>query len=731
MKLTPAINFLLSNFLFLPMLFTPYAWAEETITIHETKEKITIDGDLSESGWQTATPVTNFVRFIPTDGGPPPGKTEVRLLQDEKNIYIGILVADANYPIQARVSPREDVNDDDQVGIYIDTIGDGRTGYIFYLNPLGVQQDIRYSNGNWMMRWNTIFTTQGKVTEDGYVIEMALPFKSLQYPDDGKPNWRIMFTRKIPSEGAKYSSPKMRRGHPQMFLQALPLTGLKPSKQGAGIQIQPTLSGLHTMTKEDENLEWVGFDPWINTLRPSLDFRLGITPETAVSLTILPDFSQVEGDVRQINLNQRFAFFYPEQRPFFLANIDAFQDNAATLYTRSIVDPLTGLKFAGKEGAWDFAILNGIDQNANASVQEFGAAGFSSEELQGHLVSTSYFRVRKDALNAGFIGMFFADKRVLSQQSPFAEDYQQNTNGYNDVLGADIRTNFGKYGMLTGHVSGSIVGNDDTQEIGSQEYISISRSPDLGAGYRLGLTHSTPEYRKEMGFQNQSGLVRIDPSAHYIFQLGANSIWTSRVSASVQREFDDDNSILAGTKQELNLSGIHKLGFNTGWYIENYQQARADGPYLDLFWNARLGNKLSTKLSGKSVVALDYGTLQESTSYSARADILWRPLSNLRADVNFIQQWYQLPDIDMQNAQRIYARLNWQFTKFLGTRIIQQSVASSETERPSFFASALLSYMKSPGNEFYIGGTWNINGEEALELQEQMIFVKWTQLFRY
>lgn len=731
MKSKTTVTSLISLLVTLGFSGSATAWAEESTSIHKINEKIKIDGVLSEASWQSATPVTDFVRFIPTDGGPPPGKTEVRLLQDDKNIYIGIRVSEANYPIQARVSPREDVNDDDQVGIYIDTIGDGRTGYIFYLNPLGVQQDIRYSNGNWMMRWNTIFTTQGKVTDDGYIIEMALPFKSLQYPDDGHPNWRIMFTRKIPSEGAKYSSPKMRRRHPQMFLQARPLKGLKPSKQGAGIQVQPTLSGLHTMTKDEDTFEWVGFDPWINTLRPSLDLRLGITPETAVSVTLLPDFSQVEGDVRQINLNQRFAFFYPEQRPFFLANIDAFQDNAGTLYTRSIVDPLTGLKFAGKEGAWDFAILNGIDRTANQSVHEFGASGFSSDELQGHLVSTSYFRVRKDALNAGFIGMFFADKRVLSQQSPFADDYQQNTNGYNDVLGVDLRTNYGKYGLLTGHVSGSIVGNNDNQELGSQEYISISRSPDLGFGYQLGITHSTPEYRKEMGFQNQSGLLRLDPSAKYIFQTGANSIWTSQVSASVQREFDDDNSLLAGTRQELNLSGIHKFGFNTGWYLENYQQARADGPYLDLFWNARLSNKLSTKLSGKSVVALDYGTLEESTSYSARGDILWRPLSNLRADVNFIQQWYQLPSTDMQNAQRIYARLNWQFTKYLGTRIIQQSVLSSETEQPSFFASALLSYMKSPGNEFYVGGTWNINGEEALELQEQMIFVKWTQLFRY
>ena len=108
-------------------------------------------------------------------------------------------------PSKHGISPREDVNDDDQVGIYLDPIGDGRTGYIFYLNPLGIQQDIRYSNGQWMVNWNTIFDTKGTVTETGYTIEMALPFKSLQYTEDG--TWTVSMTRKGFLSGSQVQSP--------------------------------------------------------------------------------------------------------------------------------------------------------------------------------------------------------------------------------------------------------------------------------------------------------------------------------------------------------------------------------------------------------------------------------------------------------------------------------------------------------------------------------------------
>jgi len=233
-------------FFFLSM-FHMMAHAEEQAIVSTTAESITIDGQLSEPAWSNATPITNFIQYLPTEGGLPSGKTEVRFLQDEKHLYIGIHVSNTDYKPQATITPREQINDDDQVGVYIDTVGDARTGYILYFNPHGIQQDIRYSNGSWFVEWNTVYHSKGTTRDDGYTVEISIPFRSLRYPETENPDWRIMLTRKNPAKGSKYAWPKLKRRHPRMFMQAKPLQGVKPPPTGAGIWLQPSLSALYNM----------------------------------------------------------------------------------------------------------------------------------------------------------------------------------------------------------------------------------------------------------------------------------------------------------------------------------------------------------------------------------------------------------------------------------------------------------------------------------------------------
>ena len=109
--------------------------ADHTVPIAQTQGPIAIDGSLEESSWATAVPVTEFLQYRPNPGGPAPGTTEIRFLQDDKTLYVGVKVTEADYEIRARVSPREAINEDDQIGLYLDTFGDGRQGYIFYFNP--------------------------------------------------------------------------------------------------------------------------------------------------------------------------------------------------------------------------------------------------------------------------------------------------------------------------------------------------------------------------------------------------------------------------------------------------------------------------------------------------------------------------------------------------------------------------------------------------------------------
>ena len=707
--------------------------------VSHTTTPVVIDGQLTEDCWKTATPVTTFKRYIPTDGDAPPGITEIRFVQDAETLYIGISVQDANYPIQARISPREDVNDDDQVGIYLDPIGDGRTGYIFYLNPLGIQQDIRYSNGQWMVNWNTIFDTKGMVTETGYTIEMSLPFKSLQYTEDG--NWTVSMTRKIPSIGAKYSHPQRVRNHPQLFLQAVPLHNIQPPKQGAGIWVQPTLSGIHTLDRIDDTLTWQQEDlGTLESARPSLDVRWGLTSETVLTATVNPDFSQVEGDVRQINLNQRFAFFYPERRPFFLSNIDSFQDTASALYTRSIVSPLYGAKIAGREGKWDIGVLSTLDTQPKASVHEFGAIGFSDEDLLEKNAQSTYLRLRRDALSSGFVGAFITDKRILDGTS---------VDGFNDVFGMDFRSNLGTDTILSGFSSLSITGSrmDNLADVGHRHKLFIRKTPDLGFGYALTVNASTPEYRQEMGFLNQSGLQSLSAGTQFIQQIGADSLWRPTLDLNIKEEFDADSFLKVSHSHHFSIKGLHRVSGTLGWMSEAYQGNTVSGLSGTGVWDARINRRLNTGLQYDYATSLDYSSGLMAQNQQLALEWLWRPQSNLRLDVDLAQQWYQLTGEEQRTIQRVYSRLNWQYSQYLGTRIIAQTVHSEQENirnLDSLFGSFLLSYIRNPGNEIYIGATWNwtpdpdaipeqpnVFATDDLLLQQQMLFAKWTHLFQY
>lgn len=705
--------------------------------VHQTDRNIVLDGLLTESFWQEATPITTFQRYMPTDGGSPPGNTAIRFVQHEERLYIGIEVSNVDYPIQARISPREDVNDDDQVGIYLDTVGDGRTGYIFYLNPLGIQQDIRYSNGRWSVNWNTIFDTKGNVTEDGYTIEMVLPFKSLQYVEDAQ--WMVSMTRKVPSLGAKYSHPQRVRNHPQLFLQAVPLQNLQPPKQGTGLWLQPTLSLRHNMERIDNQMTWTEQEaPLGESVMPSLDLRWGLNSESVLTATVNPDFSQVEGDVRQINLNQRFAFYYPERRPFFLGNIDSFQDYASTLYTRSIVSPSVGAKVSGREQQWDYGVLFGLDQQPNASVHEFSAPGFQSESLEDNWANTTYLRLRRDALNAGFIGVYFSDKTILKPNS---------TKGlaHNDVAGLDFRSNISKDTLIQGFSSYSSTRTEDTSMAGHRHKIQLSKTPDLGWGFSTILNASTPDFRQEMGFLTQSGLFTATGEIFRYTQLGADSLWTPTLKVFAKSEWDKDGQFEVLHQQTFTIKGLHSVQLFGGWSEEAYQGAVVSGPFANAQWVARINSRLNTILSYDMDTSLDYASGLSATNQQSSIEWLWRPQSNIRLDIDFAQQWYQIEEQELESIQRVYSRLNTQFSQYLGARVIGQTVISNESKGlDAFFGSLLVSYIRNPGNEIYVGGTWNWNPNENnipdspnteissdLVLQQQMLFAKWTHLFQY
>ena len=693
--------------------------AQESASLVPVKDKIEIDGLLSENDWKKATPIDNFIQYIPTEGGTPSGKTLVRFLQDEKNLYIGIEVQNTDYQPQATITSREQINDDDQVGIYIDTVGDGRTGYIFYFNPYGIQQDIRYANGSWFVEWNTVYYSKGRPRKDGYTIEIAIPFRSLRYPEVEESDWRIMVTRKNPAKGAKYAWPKLKRTHPRMFLQAAPLRGVQPPPRGAGLSLQPTLSALYDMERDDDNVLVPRQEEKIEDyLRPSFDMLWGLSSNTGLAATINPDFSQIEGDVRQLNLNQRFAFNYPERRPFFLDNIDSFSDQASSLYSRSIVNPLYGIKMAGREKNIDFGVLHAVDRSPQASIHIDGTDGFSQDDLEGNYALNNLARMRVDAFSQGYMGLSFSDKRIFNTDMNFER-------GSSSVGNLEMSIPFAQSWVLNSYGSVSHFQNDD-EKIGGQAGASIINSPAQGWGGNVSAYYSTPSYRQEMGFLTRSGVQNIRGGLTYGKPLENRSFSTTSVSGSYLQEYSG-NTFISGTVEEnYRLRGIHSFIARVRPSFIRFSDVENLGYEAFASINSRPSAKLRYSLYASTGRTIDYGALVPASFSNGGLNMTLRPTKRINISSTNSLNVFQQQDADSSYAFNTYNRFIYQISRDWGLRLVHQSTIYNEGS-PKHNGSILFTWLTTPGTEAYLGSTWNFEEEQ---LSSIAFFAKFTKLFR-
>ncbi|RMH16257.1 MAG: hypothetical protein D6701_09140, partial [Gemmatimonadetes bacterium] len=336
-------------------------------TVRRAGGPITVDGRLGEEAWSAAAPIPLLFEVAPGDNAPAPVDTECRVTFDEHNLYLGCRAADPSpRDVRAYVTDRDDIDDHDRILFVLDPFNDARRAFVFGVSALGVQFDAVISSGGQDggpnqggadRTWDAIWGSAGRITGSGYEVEAAIPFKSLRFPArDGVQTWGFYAARLWPrSEGVEIRSMRWDRSDACDLCQANLLTGLEGIRPGRNLEFTPTLTGGRTDVRDDfpeGDLERGDLDGEVG-----IDALWAITPNLALNLTANPDFSQVEADAAQLDVNTRFALFFPEKRPFFLEGADFFSTPVSAVFTRSIVDPEVGAKFTGKSGASGFGIL--------------------------------------------------------------------------------------------------------------------------------------------------------------------------------------------------------------------------------------------------------------------------------------------------------------------------------------------------------------------------------------
>jgi hypothetical protein len=375
-----------------------------------------LDGILDPDEWSGATVVEDLHQINPVEYATPTELTRVHLLYDQNTLYIGARLFDREPElINARVMRQnQPIGPDDRFFVHIDTFGNRRSGYIFGVNPNSVRFDGVFQNvTDRQFDWDGIWRAEAVIDEQGWVVEIAIPFKTLSF-DPSTDAWRMNFSRNIirRNETIAWAS-RNRNTDPSTMGNVAGFEGLE---QGLGLDIVPSLS-----LRERRNFELAARD---SDTEPSLDVFYKVTPSLNAALTINTDFSATEIDNRQVNLT-RFDLFFPERRDFFLQDLDIFQfgsigrtnmgnqqlDNTATtrpsrengrpFFSRKLGLSATGEevpieyggKLSGRIGRWDIGALT-IRQDELGPVDETTAvvgriaAGVLQESSVGFIATS-------------------------------------------------------------------------------------------------------------------------------------------------------------------------------------------------------------------------------------------------------------------------------------------------------------------------------------------------------
>jgi hypothetical protein len=512
--------------------------AEKSVRIQRAAEPPVIDGVLGEEVWQRAPVIDDLHQVSPVEFAEPSERTEVYILYDRDALYIGVHMFDSEPQlINARILRQgQGIGSDDRFFVHIDPYNTRRGGFLFGVNPNGVRFDGIFEGPTQrQFDWDGIWQAAARITEDGWVLEMAIPFKTLSF-DPMQTTWRMNFARDIErkNEGMAWNSRNRNTDLSTMGA----VTGISQIEQGLGLDVVPSMS-VH-----EQRL--IGNVPAQSDAEPSLDVFYKITPQLNGALTINTDFSATEVDDRQVNLS-RFSLFFPERRDFFLQDADIFQFGRLQQDGRPYFSRKIGISATGQPVP--------IDAGGRVSGRigrfDIGTLAVRQEEFRTVDATTAFVgRVAANVLAESSVGM------IVTSGDPA-------TGLDNTVVGVDFR--YFNSRLLGGRgVEGDAwVQQSDTPGLdGNDGAVGVQLRVPSSTGFRgeLGFTRIDENFNPALGFVRRRGIDEGYFELGHAWRPRDRAIRTIFSGIGADRiEYLDDGSIQT---QSLSLQAIN-VEFNS------------------------------------------------------------------------------------------------------------------------------------------------------------------------
>ncbi len=495
------------------------------VTVTKFDKPPVIDGKLDDEVWKNAARFKDFIQNRPGELTAPSKQTEAYIGYDAKFFYVAFKAFDEPDKIRSTVAKRDSVFDDDWVGVWLDTFNDGRRAYELLFNPLGVQADAVFTEGvNEDFSVDIVHESKGTITSDGYVVEIAIPFKSLRYTAGKDKLWGLHLLRTIKRFNNEQSSwMPISRDNSSLLGQRGYITGLDGISAERTLEIIPSLTISQSGTRVNSPvpgspipLNLTSGPPTDRLLNKPIEFDPGvslkytITPQVTLDFTYNPDFAQVEADATVVTANQRFPIFFEEKRPFFLEGKEIFETLISAVHTRAIVDPDYALKLTGKQGRNTFGFMAASDKapgNLDDDQRNFIAETINDPfnnrrdsllKILDKNATIGVMRLKRDIGKENHIGLLATTYNFIDK--------------YNHVAGFDTRWRLNKTTTFTAQALGSVSSQpffypdeairDDRQEKG-MVYGAYLNMSGRNWGYELGAVGRSRYFRADVGFNRR------------------------------------------------------------------------------------------------------------------------------------------------------------------------------------------------------------------------------------
>lgn len=531
-----------------------------SITALYTEDKITLDGNLIEPAWNAAILITDFTQRELNEGQKATEKTELKILYDKNNIYLGITCFDSEPDkiIHNELKLDGSIDSDDNIAFIIDTNSDFRGGFYFEINPNGARGDglikIIRNKYNVDKDWNGVWDVGAAITNDGWSAEIIIPLKTLRFPEREISAWGFNVRRKIKrKEEEDLWTAWIRNDGLLQLSKAGKLTGIQNLKQKRTIEIKPfSLGGSENVLNKKSN-----------SFKYGVDVKYPVTSNLVLDLTTHTDFAQVEADLTQINLS-RFSIKYPEKRDFFLEGGDAFNFgllDADVFYSRTIgitpdrkqVPILGGARLTGKVGKYRIGFLNMQTEQQN---------GYSANNY-------AVASIRRDILEKSYIG--FIATNLL------------NTNGHdNQAFGTEFQYNTSSFRgnnnlTINGSIAGTLTDGKGKDNIARSLTISY---PNDQARHEFSYSFIPEGFNPENGYVSRKGIQKYNATMRWTPRPNIPLVKRITLKPLGMKYYTDMSGKLLTRDNEIRPVGIEfKSGDSFEFNIKNRYE------YLDKDFN--------------------------------------------------------------------------------------------------------------------------------------------------